>query len=339
MALALMERASGYYSHAEPIGSHGDFTTAPEISQIFGELIGAFLAQSWLDMGAPTPVTLLELGPGRGTLLHDALRATRSVVGFHDALSLTLLEGGSAQRQRQASALSAYRSQFIDRLERCPTQAPLLVIGNEFLDALPIRQFLHYRGELFERLIDIDPAGALHFVADHRAVTLDRSDPLPEGAVIEIAPAREAFVGSLCELLKDCGGTALLIDYGDEELVHGDTLQAVRHHQKANPLENAGMQDLSSRVAFGPLRRCANRLGCQVYGPLPQGRWLERLGAFERLARLCNGADADTASMLRSGLQRLTAADAMGTLFKAMALTTAHQPPPGFLDGECHPSC
>ena len=339
MTLALIESQHGYYAVREPIGRAGDFTTAPEISQMFGELIGAFLAQCWLDMGSPHPVTLLEFGPGRGTLMTDALRATKRVPGFHDAISLTLLEGGQAQRRQQAQSLGEFAPVFVHTLDECRQDHPLLAVGNEFLDALPIRQFYHFEGQFFERLVGIDASDALIFVADRRPVSLAGFGSLPEGAVVEIAPAREAFVGTFCALLKATGGVGLLIDYGDTQLDHGDTLQAVRHHSKAKPLENPGMQDISSRVAFGPLAECANTAECHAYGPIHQATLLDRLGAELRLESLCARADSETAQKLRGDVTRLTAPEAMGTLFKAMSITSTPSAPPGFSDEDRYESC
>lgn len=339
MTLALTERDSGYYSVREPFGHSGDFTTAPEISQIFGELIGAFLAQCWLDMGAPASITLLELGPGRGTLMSDALRATKHVPGFHSAVSLTLLESGRAQRHQQAERLGSFAPHFIDALDDCPRDRPVLVIGNEFFDALPIRQFFHFDGQFFERLVGVDGCDALSFVADRRPVSLRGFDPLPEGAIVEIAPAREAFLGGICELIKAAEGITLLIDYGDKHLGYGDTLQAVRQHRKAKPLDNPGTQDISSRVAFGSLAEVALKAGCHAYGPVHQAVWLERLGAEHRLSRLCDSADSDKANNLKSGLKRLMSAEAMGVLFKALAITSKPYVPPGFLSSERFRPC
>ena len=331
MALAAAHPEHGYYPTRDPLGAAGDFVTAPEISQLFGELLGLAMAQAWLDQGAG-PAALVELGPGRGTLMADAWRAVGKVPGFHDEVALHLVETSPALRARQAARLAAARPTWHDEVAGLPTAVPLLVIANEFLDALPIRQLERRAGRWYQRRVGIAPDGGLGFVLDARSlpVPLDAA----EGAVLELAPAREAVVAGLAGRLAGQGGMALLIDYGHRrEPPLGDTLQALRGHRKVDPLAGLGAADLTSHVAFAPLCAIATAQGAVAWGPVEQGMFLRRLGIELRLARLTEAAPGAAAD-LRRGAARLIDADAMGALFKVVALTADTRPPPGFVEGE-----
>lgn len=319
MALCLGHPEHGYYATRDPFGAAGDFTTAPEISQMFGELVGLALAQAWLDQGRPAPFRLVELGPGRGTLIADALRAAGAVPGFRDAADLQLVETSPALRAEQAKRVSAH---WAERLEDT-SEGPLFLIANEFFDALPIRQYLRRDGQWFERVVTV--------AEDRLAYGLARSAlPLPaapEGAVRERSPGGEAVAGLIGARIAREGGAALIIDYGYAETppLGGDTFQAVRAHGATDPLEAPGEADLTAHVDFAALAETARREGAAATRPVGQGAWLARLGIGARAEALAKTAGAEP---IASALHRLTDPADMGTLFKALAIHPAGAPPP-----------
>ena len=337
MALALLDRRGGYYATRNPIGAAGDFTTAPEISQCFGELLGVALARTWLDLGRPERVILVELGPGRGTLMCDLLRALRSVPGLASALELHLVEPSPSLRAVQRERLDPYAPRFHDSLATVPRGAPLLLVANEVLDALPVRQWVRVEGGWRERLVGLDRDGRLAFVlapVTIRVALPDAAGDVPIGTVVELGPAREALVAEIAGRLAADGGSALLVDFGRLGAV-GDSLRAVRGHRPADPLDEPGTVDLAADVDFAALRRVARAAGATVFGPVGQGVVLERLGIGLRLARLAAGRTAAERAALEAGVRRLVAPDAMGERFQVLALTGPGAPPPaGFLAEE-----
>jgi NADH dehydrogenase [ubiquinone] 1 alpha subcomplex assembly factor 7 len=336
MALALAHPEHGYYTSRDPLGSAGDFVTAPEISQLFGELLGLALAQSWLEAGRPRPALLAELGPGRGTLMADALRAAGAVPGFREAIELHLVEAGPVLRARQAELLRAHAPIWHGSLQGVPETAPLFLIANEFFDVLPLRQFVRSAGRWHERLVTVDDADdALRFTLSPRPAPpgwLDGAGPAPDGAVLEVAPAREALAQELGRRLAAQGGLALLIDYGEAGGdAFADTFQAVRGHRSADPLASPGEADLTAHVDFAAIARAARLGGAEAYGPVEQGGFLRRLGLDLRLERLLRSASPTQATLLEAGAERLAAPEEMGRLFKVLALTAPGAPvPPGF---------
>lgn len=325
MQTCLLHPEHGYYSTRDPFGAAGDFTTAPEISQMFGELAGLALAQAWLDQGAPAPFTLAEIGPGRGTLMADIRRATRAVPGFANAARLSLVEASPHLRQVQARALGAVS--HLDSVADLP-DAPLFLIANEFLDALPIRQFVRVAGGWAERMVTARD-GALGF-ALAAPVALPREGAL--GEVFEDRPGAAAVVAEVARRIVARGGVAILVDYGTWD-GRGDSLQALRRHGFEDPLANPGEADLTSHVDFAPLAAASMDAGAAVSAPVPQGQWLRALGIEARAARLAQAGDAGAAD----ALHRLTDPAAMGHLFKAMAIWPRHAPaPPGFAGLEDH---
>lgn len=337
MQLALGHPTLGYYATREPFGEDGDFVTAPELSQVFGELIGLCLAQRWLELGRPDPVALVELGPGRGTLMADAWRATRRVDGFHGAVRLHLVETSARLRALQAERLEGAGPRWHDDLGDLPGGMPLLLVANELLDALPVRQFERTREGWRERLVTLDGAGRLAFalaphISPYAGELMRRHGGAPLGRIVELSPAREALVTAIARRLAADGGLALLIDYGAVRL-DGPSLQAVRRHGRADPLDTPGEVDLSAHVAFADLAAAARGAGAFAWGPLPQGALLTRLGAEIRLERLC-AARPDKADRLREGLARLLDPARMGHLFLVLALTGDAAPPPGFAAAE-----
>jgi NADH dehydrogenase [ubiquinone] 1 alpha subcomplex assembly factor 7 len=335
MAIALHDPSGGYYAARGPIGAEGDFTTAPEISQIFGELIGLWCAELWQRLGCPDPVILAELGPGRGVLMSDLLRAAGSVPAFRRALRLQLVETSPVLRAEQQRRLGAARPIWVDRVDELPDGA-LLVIANEFLDALPIRQFVRGAREWSERLVTLDPEGRLAWTEgpESRALSLlipaDLRDS-PPGTVAEICPPALALGRVLGARLARQPGAALFIDYGNSARAPGPTLRAVSRHRPVSPLLAPGSADLSADVDFAAFAEAARSGGADIHGPVTQGRFLARLGAGLRLAALSARATASQRQALESGLSRLLDPGDMGGRFKVMALVSPGlPPPPGF---------
>ncbi|MFN3689059.1 class I SAM-dependent methyltransferase [Salinarimonas sp.] len=324
MALCLGHPTLGYYMTRDPLGLEGDFVTAPEISQMFGELLGLWAAQTWIDLGRPSPLRLVELGPGRGTLMADALRAAAVVPGFLDALDLHLVETSPVLRAKQAASLAAS--------PRPPTwhgnvtgvpEGPAIAIANEFFDALPVRQLVRHGGRWHERVVGLDGAGALAFgLAPDPEPGLD--DPAPEGAVIEIQASGVPVMRALAERIVREGGAALAIDYGHATSGYADTLQAVRRHAFADPLAEPGEADVTAHVDFAQLARAAREAGARVFGPVTQGAFLAGLGLEARARRLA-AATPERAPEIAAAANRLagTGEGGMGELFKAMAVTQA----------------
>ncbi|HYZ48016.1 MAG TPA: SAM-dependent methyltransferase [Sphingomonas sp.] len=312
-----------YYATRDPLGASGDFTTAPEISQMFGELIGLWLADLWTRAGKPH-IHYVELGPGRGTLAADARRAMRSA-GLEPAIHF--VETSPVLREQQRARHSG--AIFHDGVDTLPADAPLLIVANEFFDALPVRQLVHSANGWRERhLAWANPV----FVPVASGPRLD--DILPEhlraaptGSIIETSPASAAIARQLAHRLVTQGGAALIADYGYEGPAIGDTLQAVRGHAYANPFEEPGERDLTAHVDFATLGEAARAEGARSFGPIGQGEWLQRLGITARAERLSQGAPGRREEIM-AALMRLTALDQMGNLFKALALTAPEWPQP-----------
>ena len=324
MAECLMHPTQGYYATRDPFGTGGDFVTAPEISQMFGELIGLALAQAWLDQGSPKAFTLAELGPGRGTLMADALRATRGVPGFHAGLRLHLVERSPVLRAVQARTVGI-AADWHDGVDGLP-DAPLFLIANEFFDALPVRQYERHDGGWHERMVGLD-GETLSFGLVPCALPDARFAADPPGTVVETCPAAPVIMAAIALRIARHGGAAIIIDYGGWRS-KGDTLQALRAHAPEPPLANPGQADLTAHVDFEVL---AMSVPLPRSGLTPQGRLLQRLGIDQRAARLAAGM---TGAMLENHLaahHRLTRTAEMGSLFKAVAFHAPGTPlPPGF---------
>ena len=331
MELCLHHPAHGYYRRGRPIGAAGDFVTAPEVSQMFGELIGLWCAAVWQSMGQPHRVRLVELGPGRGTLLADALRAMRTVPAFRDAIDLHLVESSESLRAEQAALLADAHPSWHERFETVPP-GPVVFIANEFFDALPIRQFERVGNAWEERVVTLAPSSqALRFAASNSLPVEAGLGCAPSGAIAERAPAREALAGALAERVAAEGGAALIIDYGHEQPGFGDTLQAMKRHSRHDALDEPGSADLTAHVDFSALASAARHEGAHVFGPMPQGRFLKGLGIEARAARLRQNASTDQAADIDAALRRLTGVHGMGELFKALVLAhPALDTPPGF---------
>ncbi len=330
MADCLLDPQHGYYTTRDPLGLAGDFTTAPEISQMFGELIGLALAQAWMDQGRPERITLAELGPGWGTLMQDALRATRRVPGFHAALSVHLVEAAAPLRQAQASRVPD--AIWHDRVETLP-DAPLFLIANEFLDALPIRQFQRSGADWRERMVEVsDGRLAFGLAAAAPAPALDhRLEDTRDGDLVELCPALPGIVTAVASRIARAGGLALFIDYGDWRSL-GSTLQAVAGHRFVDPFQAPGEADLTAHVDFEAIHRAAPP--AQTTRMARQGDFLERLGISARTEALARSLDTpEGREALESHIaahRRLTSPTEMGDLFKVIGIFPQDAPlPPG----------
>ncbi|MEQ8603066.1 MAG: class I SAM-dependent methyltransferase [Marivibrio sp.] len=340
MALALGHPQHGYYMTRDPLGAAGDFTTAPEISQMFGELIGLWCAEVWRLIGEPARVRLVELGPGRGTLMADMLRAARMAPGFRQALRVTLVETSPALRAAQDRTLTqeTIPVDWAESVDALPDEgAPLLIVANEFFDALPIRQFQKTAAGWRERLVALEPeTGALALTlapAPGPAAALiperaaERADA---GAIVEIAPAAWSVAAALGERLTACGGAALIVDYGHGASAPGDTLQAVKAHRYCGVLEHVGEADLTAHVDFDALARAFSEAGCRPAPLATQGGFLQALGIVQRAATLARKGDP---AAVRAQAERLVAPDQMGTLFKVLGAAAPATAPLPALEG------
>ncbi|WP_374572862.1 class I SAM-dependent methyltransferase [Phenylobacterium sp.] len=338
MTACLHDPKAGYYATRPALGEAGDFITAPMVSQMFGELIGLWLAQTWIDMGRPARVRLVELGPGDGTLMSDALRAARAAPGFLEAADLWLVETSAplqaAQARRLAEAPAAPR--WAGSLQEVPEGAPLLLVANELLDCLPARQYVRTEKGWAERLVGLDEAGELSFGLGALSATADRrpdmggAEDAPPGAVLEQSPAQAAFGSEIGARVAQDGGAALLIDYGRIETEFGDTLQALRGHRKESPLASPGEADLTIHVDFPAVLAAARAEGAAA-AILTQGAFLFRLGIAQRAQALA-AARPDQAERIGRQLERLVAEDQMGQLFKAACIHSPGLVPPAFED-------
>ena len=334
MGAALGDPEHGYYRRRDPLGAAGDFVTAPEISQVFGELIGLWCIVTWRQMGAPARFHLIELGPGRGTLMADALRAARADAGFGAAADLRLVEINPALRAKQREALSGRDVAWHDSLTDVP-RGPCLVIANEFFDALPVEQYVRADAGWRTRCVGLDDeSGALRFVEGD---TVGDESGFPAsaaaGTIYERSPASHTLARDIGARLKEAGGAALIIDYGHARSAAGETLQSVARHRYRDTLAAPGEADLTAHVDFEAVADAARAGGAEAYGPVTQGAFLARLGIETRTRALAETAAPDQAAALWSGHRRLVDADQMGTLFKVLALTQPTMPPPaGFED-------
>ena len=333
-SLCLADPDYGYYRTRDPLGRAGDFTTAPEISQLFGELVGVFLVQAWQAHGAPEQTVLIEGGPGRGTMMADILKVIEKLApDFYSGLSVALMETSPTLAARQAATLARHTGKvsWIESLSEAQSGFTLFV-ANELFDALPVRQFVKTGKAFFERVVVTDEAGELRFSASPA-----RLDPAtlpaeaasrPDGTVFETAPAREALMAEIAARLKQTGGTALLIDYGHIKTGFGDTLQAVRDHAFDPPLAHPGEADLTSHVDFEALAQIAHGEGLHVNAPMAQGDFLAGLGLGERASTLGRGKDKATQMEIVSAAQRLAGSGegAMGDLFKVLTVSSLAVP-------------
>ena len=333
MTEALLHPEFGYYMKKPAIGRGGDFVTAPEVSQIFGEMIGLWLVQVWSDQGRPSDVNLVELGGGRGTLMADILRAAKLLPEFTQTIRLHMVEASPLMRAAQAEALGQYQPQFHDTIATLP-DGPLYLVANEFFDALPIRQFQKARDGWHERQIGADQGALIWGLGPVIApdwITARFGD-MPEGAIVEVNAAAEAIASDIGRRIDAHGGAALLIDYGDW-ISSGDTFQAVKDHRYADPLVDIGTSDLTAHVAFQPL--AASAAPARAAPLQTQGLFLERLGITARAQALAQKLHGAALQSHIAAHRRLTHPEEMGQLFKVLGLTQQSAPAlPGLDDLE-----
>ncbi len=342
MELCLAHPKYGYYITRDPFGADGDFVTAPEISQMFGELVGLWAAHIWSSMDCPEVVQLVELGPGRGTLMADALRACRVAPEFLAAIEVTMVETSPVLRQRQQEALAdcGVPVSWALGLSEVP-RGPLIVIANEFFDALPVRHFARVQEGWSEKLIGNGPDGRFYAGVSSNPEPLIQADA-PLGSVLEIGAIGHQYMSELARNIADFGGAALVIDYGHTQTSLGDTVQALWRHQPISPLEAPGECDVTAHVDFASLGRAAEASGALVSGPVTQASFLMQIGLLHRADALKRRADPAQSIDIDRAVERLTgtepeagaggkAVPGMGALFKAMAITSTNVPkPPGF---------
>jgi SAM-dependent MidA family methyltransferase len=331
MKLALTHPAHGYYRHKMPIGAAGDFITAPEVHQMFGELLGLWAAETWQRMGAPDRLALVELGPGRGTLMADALRAARVVPAFFKALDVHLVETSETLTAVQRGMLAGCGVQptWHERWDTLP-EGPAIIIANEFFDALPIRQYVRDTRGWCERLVGLAPGGELIYglAAEPKDEITLQADP---GTVLEIGAVAQEMMKHIAARFVSDPGVLLAIDYGSSTFNFGATLQAVRQHRFADPLRDPGEADLTAHVDFASLAQVARKAGASMRGPISQGTFLTRLGIFERADRLARNADAKQKLAIEQALDRLARPGpqmgpraSMAELFKVLAVASPH---------------
>jgi len=334
MEIALGDPDGGYYATRDPFGVGGDFTTAPEISQMFGELIGLWCVDTWQRIGAPEEFALIELGPGRGTLMADALRAISGLPACRTAARIHLVENSPTLRNAQQKTLHDHDVTWHEGVpapdDTGLSGMPAIFVANEFLDALPVRQFVKTANAWRERLVDHDPAtDAFAFVSAGPAGTVTPDGPnadrlladAAEGDVLEESPAVVSVVSNIAAHIAAYGGAALFIDYGHRRTAVGETFQAVRQHRPIDPLAAPGTSDVTAHVDFQRVAEAAAIAGVRSLGPLDQAVFLQRLGIRERADVLRRKADDRQTRDLNAALTRLIGPTEMGTLFKVMALS------------------
>jgi NADH dehydrogenase [ubiquinone] 1 alpha subcomplex assembly factor 7 len=336
MAAALGHPQHGYYMRRQPLGARGDFTTAPEISQMFGEIIGLWCISVWEQMGHPDPVRLIELGPGRGTLMADTLHAVRVRPAFRAAARVHLVEPSPVLRRAQEEALPDREATWHAALAEAAAgeRIPLILVTNEVFDALPIHQLERTAAGWRERLVGFDAACArFGFEVATRATPASALVPAafqdaPVGSIFEVCPAARELAGEIAAHIAAAGGAALIIDYGHAASGLGDTLQAVRRHRFHDVLADPGEADITAHLDFEAVAAAAAGAGAKTHGPVPQGLFLRRLGIEARAEVLLRAATAAQARDVPAALRRLIDPDQMGTLFKALAITHRELPAP-----------
>lgn len=330
MELCLSHPDHGYYMKHQPFGREGDFVTSPEISQIFGEMLGLWCADVWQQLHGLArhdggKWQLVEMGPGRGTLMKDALRASASVSGFHDAIDVKMIETSPRLANEQYHLLkeSHPRIQWLDAIEQLPKQ-PIMLIANELFDALPIKQFVQSEQGLVERRVGWnEQEQKLEFVTERAGLSLAKGDDgrLPVGAIVESCSVAREVMSALAAHINTYGGAAIIIDYGYIGPPQADTLQAMKAHAFAGVLDDPGAADLTAHVSFKALAEVATGQKLRAFGPTSQGEFLTRIGAELRAQQLMKQATPDQSAQIISGLQRIIAPEQMGMLFKVMAVS------------------
>ena len=328
MAMCLFDSQAGYYTTREPFGRAGDFITAPEVSQIFGELVAVWLYSRWSEAGSPDGAVIAEIGPGRGTMMKDMARSLRRLdPAFCERARFVLIETSDRLRdvQQETLANSGIAFEWVETVGTLP-EAPLYIAGNELFDAVPIRQFVKSDRGWRERVVGLDDEGELTFMAGAAgadpALLPPGAEEAPQGAIAELAPAREALMDAICERLALDGGAGLFIDYGYAAPAVGDTLQALRGHGYDDVFAHPGEADITAHVDFARLAAVAGRHGLEA-GLLTQGTFLLDLGILQRAGQLGADMDEEGRSHIRDAVERLAGPDQMGELFKVLAVTSS----------------
>jgi len=320
----------GYYTQRDPLGKDGDFTTAPEISQIFGELIGAWVVDVWMQMGQPE-FNLIECGPGKGTLMTDIMRVASKVQYFTDKVHIRLIEARSVLRITQGENLSAYDVTWYDELSEVKRDMPCIIIGNEFLDALPIEQLKRGENGWQKRILTVSKDDKLSFKwADAEDdLTAYLPSKTESGETYEVSPARVGFTKECAALIKEVKGAALMIDYGHTQSHHGDTLQAIRAHKYSNILDDIGQSDITSHIDFDALLKAFQGQGVSQMPCVTQRHFLMTLGIDIR-ANALSKANPDRGNAINEDVERLIGREQMGELFKVMCFYSGGITPCGF---------
>jgi SAM-dependent MidA family methyltransferase len=327
MELCLTHPEHGYYVSRDPLGREGDFTTAPEVSQMFGELLGLWAASVWKAIGSPPMLRLIELGPGRGTMMGDALRALRVLPPLYQSLSVHMVEINPMLREKQRATLSGVRNiDWHDSIDEVP-EGPAVIFANEYFDVLPVHQAVKRETGWHERVIKLDDSGKLVFAAaDAPTLRFEVLLPplvraAPVGAVFEWRP--DAEIMKIARRVRDQDGAALIIDYGHLRSDAGDTFQAIARHSFTDPLKNPGLADVTAHVDFQALVRAAEDLGARAHGPVTQGDFLKRLGIETRAVTLMGKTTPEVSADISNALKRLTDSGrgGMGSMFKVLAIT------------------
>ncbi len=346
MSWCLLDPVQGYYPTRDPLGvakdGKSDFITAPEISQMFGEVLGLWVINAWRCMGEPKAVQLVEYGPGRGVMMSDMLRTARLDKGFFAAVNVSLIETSAALEGKQAETLATcgVPVNWVAKLEDVPA-GPTIVIGNEYLDCLPVRQLImkdrfKEADGWHERMVDIHPDNPGKLIFSISEAPLPKADQalLPkdipafkDGDLLEISPGLAQMTETLSRRFSENSGAALFVDYGPEATELGDSFQALQKHKKVHPLHEPGQADLTARVDFADFSERTEDAGLSVYGPCPQGQFLSKLGIEVRAVSLSKAAPASKAKIARQ-LHRITSADEMGALFKVIAVQSPDLPAP-----------
>jgi NADH dehydrogenase [ubiquinone] 1 alpha subcomplex assembly factor 7 len=335
---ALQHPQFGYYNRPVVLGGKGDFITAPEISQVFGELIGLWLLERWQSMSKPKSFALVELGPGNGTLMSDILRAAKLVPDFIDSMELHLVESSQSLQLAQADKLANFSPTWHQDITSLP-QKPTLIVANEYFDALPIHQFAKTdEDDWREILVGLSEEDTLSYVmsekVDAKQIQSLGADPktLEAYDFVEVSPATMAQATLLGDHIQKVGGTGLFVDYGYRQAEGYNSFQAVKQHQKHEPLTEVGTADLTAHVDFQALSKAFHQRGLLTFGPIEQGEFLPALGLEERLSTLVQKASAAQEQEVRQGVARLVDSDQMGQLFKVLAVSSLPTTPAGFLN-------
>ncbi|WP_310618974.1 class I SAM-dependent methyltransferase [Flexibacterium corallicola] len=330
MSMCLSDPKHGYYATGNPFGKDGDFITAPEVSQLFGEIIGAWLVHQWVQDGKPANARLVELGPGRGTLMKDIMRVAKALPEFEQAVTLHMVETSPKLQNEQQKTLHGTRAHWHESFADVP-EGPVYLIANELFDALPVHQFVKTPNGWHERCVGLDETGELSFglgvSALDTAALPKQAQSAVEGSVLEVSPLASALMEQIAQRITKNGGAALVIDYGYTKASVGETFQAIRNHEFTSPLATPGQADLTAHVNFPALIAATRKGGAVAYGPISQADFLLQLGLLERAGQLGAGKSQAEQDEIRKAVERLAADNQMGTLFKVLAIGQSSSSP------------